>query len=76
MAAAKAAVLHPRWVNFQPTRWVIFIPSLTLYPIPRNVVHPEHGKPNVWSIFCEAICVECGTVWRRDNTALILRQSS
>ena len=29
MAAAKAAVLRSRWVSFQPTKWVIFIPTLT-----------------------------------------------
>jgi Glutamine amidotransferase domain len=30
MAAQKAAVVTPRWVNFQPTKWVSFTPSLTV----------------------------------------------
>jgi hypothetical protein len=29
MAAQKAAVVTPRWVNFQPAKWVSFTPSLT-----------------------------------------------
>jgi hypothetical protein len=34
------------------------------FPLPRHVVHPEHGKPGVRSVHCEVLCVECGAVWR------------
>ena len=30
MAAQKAAVVTPRWVKIQPTKWVSFTPSLTV----------------------------------------------
>jgi hypothetical protein len=33
MAAQKAAVVTPRWVNFQPTKWVSFTPALTEVPV-------------------------------------------
>jgi hypothetical protein len=45
-----------------------------LYLMPRHVVHPEHGRPGVWSVRCEAVCVDCGAVWRhgRDNRAALV----
>jgi hypothetical protein len=43
------------------------------FPVPRHVVHPEDGKPNVWSIYSEAIGPDCRSVWRsfRSSTAAL-----
>lgn len=44
------------------------------FRFPTHLVHPEHGKPMVWSIAGEAVCPDCGATWRSncDNTVELL----
>lgn len=37
-----------------------------LHRLPAHLVHPEHGKPDVFDVHGRAKCPTCGAMWRRD----------
>jgi hypothetical protein len=45
-----------------------------IFNTPTHLVHPEHGRSMVFDVYCEAVCPDCGSVWRRgaDNKVVLL----
>jgi transposase len=64
MAAQKPPSLTPRWVNFQPTKWVSFTPSLT-----RDQGISKAGNRRV-----RAMIVEIAWLWLRFQPKSALSQ--
>lgn len=38
---------------------------------PSWVVHPEHGKPQVFDVRCQAKCPTCAAIWHRGTDNVV-----
>lgn len=61
-------------MSAQPCDLCVETADHPLFNTPLHVVHPEHGKPRVWSVRGLAVCPDCGSAWYRgaDNIAVLL----